>query len=241
MGVEAFWRERQSTWQKKGGGRRLSPAATQPHGSLVSCYLLQHPEPQHPSRSAFRPAVGHSSTQQTQVQFLHSQLPVSQQPQQSHLSQPAFWPLMVAGTKANAAMRIRLFMGKILCIGTLNRSLHVTTCEHGKAIADVHPYRGTYAHGRESTKRWPIQFRQTPQRIRMGRIGTASEAATYSRLTPRVCGASKDVASAITPRPSRSCPGDVPEFTDSGWSCLASSRQRQGGSVVSAGQAVQHS
>jgi hypothetical protein len=54
----------------------------------------------------------HSSTQQTQVQFLHSQLPVSQQPQQSHLSQPAFWPLMVAGRKAIAAMRIRLFMGK---------------------------------------------------------------------------------------------------------------------------------
>jgi hypothetical protein len=57
----------------------------------------------------------HSSTQQSQVQLLHSQLPVSQQPQQSHWSQPAFWPLMVAGTKgtkASAAMRIRLFMEK---------------------------------------------------------------------------------------------------------------------------------
>jgi hypothetical protein len=74
--------------------------------------LPQHPEPQHPSRSAFTPAVGHSSTQQTQVQVLHSQLPVSQQPQHSHLSQPAFWPLMVAGKKASAARRIRLFMGK---------------------------------------------------------------------------------------------------------------------------------
>jgi hypothetical protein len=210
------------SWKKKEGGLR-------------STQFLQ------PTRTTSVKPPAAVPPRQTQVQLVHSQLPVSQQPQQSHLSQPAFWPLMVAGTKANAAMRIRLFMGKILCIGTLNRSLHVTTCEHGKAIADVHPYRGTYAHGRESTKRWPIQFRQTPQRIRMGRIGTASEAATYSRLTPRVCGASKDVASAITPRPSRSCPGDVPEFTDSGWSCLASSRQRQGGSVVSAGQAVQHS
>jgi hypothetical protein len=77
--------------------------------------LPQHPEPQHPSRSAFTPAVGHSSTQQTQVQALHSHLSVSQQPQQSHVSQPAFWLLMVAGTKgtkASAATRIRLFMGK---------------------------------------------------------------------------------------------------------------------------------
>jgi hypothetical protein len=77
--------------------------------------LPQHPEPQHPACSALRIAVGHSSTQQTQVQLVHSQLPVSQQPQQSHLSQPAFWPLMVAGTKgtkASAAMRIRLFMEK---------------------------------------------------------------------------------------------------------------------------------
>jgi hypothetical protein len=77
--------------------------------------LPQHPEPQHSSRSAFRPAVGHSSTQQSQVQALHLQLPVSQQPQQSHLSQPAFWLLMVAGTKgmkASAVKRMKLFMVK---------------------------------------------------------------------------------------------------------------------------------
>jgi hypothetical protein len=97
---------------KKGGGRLSSPAAPYSHGSLARRYLPQHPEPQHPARSAFTPAVGHSSTQQTQVQCLHSQLPVSQQPQHSHWSQPAFWPLMVAGTKASAAKRIRLFMGK---------------------------------------------------------------------------------------------------------------------------------
>jgi hypothetical protein len=102
-------------FEKKGGGRRSSPAATHSHGSRVSCYLPQHPEPQHPSRSALRPAVGHSSTQQSQVQALHLQLPVSQQPQQSHLSQPAFWPLMVAGTKgmkASAVKRMKLFMVK---------------------------------------------------------------------------------------------------------------------------------
>jgi hypothetical protein len=49
------------------------------------------------------------------VQSLHPQTPLSQQPQQSHLGQPAFWLLMVAGTKgtkASAAQRIRLFMGK---------------------------------------------------------------------------------------------------------------------------------
>jgi hypothetical protein len=124
--------------------------------------LPQQPEPQHPACSTFTPAVGHSSTQQTQVQALHSHLSVSQQPQQSHVSQPAFWLLMVAGTKASAARRIRLFMGKILCIGSLNRSRHVTTCERGKATARVHPHRETHAHGSEDTTRRPIQSRQTP-------------------------------------------------------------------------------
>ena len=52
--------------------------------------------------------------------------------------------------------------GKILCIETLNRSLHVTTCERGKAIARVHPHRRTHVHGRENTNRRAIQFRQTP-------------------------------------------------------------------------------
>jgi len=80
--------------------------------------LLQHPEPQQPFCSAFTPAVGHSPPQQTQVQLVHSQLPVSQQPQQSHVSQPARW-LKVAGTKgtkASAAKSNRLFMERILCM-----------------------------------------------------------------------------------------------------------------------------
>ena len=104
----------------------------------VGCYLLQHPEPQQPACSAFTLAGRHSSTQQTQVQLVHSQLPVSQHPQQSHFPQPTFRLLSVAGTKgtrASAAKRIRLFMGNILVMGTSNRSLHVTTCERGKATA----------------------------------------------------------------------------------------------------------
>ena len=76
------------------------------------CYFVQQPEPQHPSRSAFTPPVGHSSTQHTHVQLLHSHLPVSQQPQQSHDGQLAFPPMMAAGTSPSAAQRIRLFMEK---------------------------------------------------------------------------------------------------------------------------------
>jgi len=106
---------------KEGGGRRSSPAAQDTFTRITRCYLLQHPEPQLPSCSACTPAVGHSSSQQTQVQLMHSHLPVSQQPQQSHALQPARWPLRVAGTmdtKASAAMRNRLFMGRILCLET---------------------------------------------------------------------------------------------------------------------------
>jgi hypothetical protein len=103
-------------------GRRETFVPRRPRyarSTSVRCYVPQHPEPQHPSCSAFTPAVGHSSSQQTQVQLVHSQLPVSQQPQQSHVSQPARWLLRVAGTKgtkASAARRNRLFMGRILCL-----------------------------------------------------------------------------------------------------------------------------
>ena len=137
---------------------------THSHGLPIGRYLLQHSEPQHPFCSAFTSAVGHSSTQQTQVQRVHSQRSVSQQPQQSHDPQPAFRLLVVGtkGTRASTAKRIRLFMIGILFSGTLNRSLRVTTCERGKATAHVHPRRWTHAHGREDTDQWPIQFRQTP-------------------------------------------------------------------------------
>jgi hypothetical protein len=75
--------------------------------------LVQHPEPQQPCRSAFRPAESQPSTQQAQVQLLHSHPPVSQQPQQSHFGQPPSRLTIAAGTKgtkASADQRIRLFM-----------------------------------------------------------------------------------------------------------------------------------
>jgi hypothetical protein len=75
----------------------------------------QQPEPQQPLGPTCTPALGHSSSQQTQVQLSQSQLPVSQHLQQSHALQPARWPPSVAGTKgtkASAAMRNRLFMGR---------------------------------------------------------------------------------------------------------------------------------
>ena len=112
------------TWQAHEKGRRetfVPRRHTRSHGLPVGWCYLQHPEPQHPACSALRTAVGHSSTQQTQVQVAHTQLPVSQQPQQSHFPQPAFWLLVVTGTKgtrASAAKRIRLFMVRILVMGT---------------------------------------------------------------------------------------------------------------------------
>ena len=138
---------------------------TRSHRLPVACYLLQHPEPQHPPCSAFTAAGRHSSTQQTQVHFVHSQLPVSQHRQHSHFAQPTFWLLLVAGTKgtrASAARRIRLFMVGILCMGTMNRSLHVTTCERGKAIARVQASRRGSSPRTSDTVQRPIQFRQTP-------------------------------------------------------------------------------
>ena len=127
---------------KKGRRETFVPRRhTRSRRLLAGCYLLQQPEPQHPACSAFRPAVGHSSTQQSQVQLVHTQLPVSQHPQQ-----PVSKLLLVAGTKgtrASAAKRIRLFMVRILFIGTLNRSLHVTPCDRGKATECAIPSLGS--------------------------------------------------------------------------------------------------
>ena len=92
----------------------MFPAAPQDI-TLVDGYWLQQPEPQ-ASLLAVRPAAGHSSAQQAQVQLLHPQLPVSQQPQHSHAGQPAFWPAREAGAKgmhASAVQRIRTFMGNL--------------------------------------------------------------------------------------------------------------------------------
>lgn len=106
------------TWSSKiktaaGNSRPPPPYA---HSSTVSGYRVQHPEPQHPSRSAFASAVGHSSTQHTQVHWVHRQAPVSQQPQQSHFGQPAVGLPSIAGTKGtrpSAAQSKKLFMEKL--------------------------------------------------------------------------------------------------------------------------------
>ena len=85
------------------------------HRLTDGCYLPQQPEPQQSSRSAFAPAVGHSSTQHSQVHFAHSQGPVSQQPQQSHFGQPPFWLPSIAdakGTRPSVAQSKKLFMEK---------------------------------------------------------------------------------------------------------------------------------
>lgn len=153
----------------------MRPPPPHTHNRLpVSDYLLQQeplqPEPQQSSRSPVAPTVGHSSTQHSHRHAAHSQVPVSQHPQQSQMGQPNFWPPSIVatkGTRPSIAQRIKLFMEKPLCMmKKLNRSRHVTTCERGKA------------RGRS------IQFRQTPKRIRTGRIGMASESASYSRLGP---------------------------------------------------------
>jgi len=96
----------------------------------------------------------------------------------------------MAGTKPSTAQSRKLFMRNHLLMWKLNRSIHVTTCDRGEA-------------GR--TRR-SIQFRQTPNRIRAGRIGTASEVARYSRLTPDTCGASTAMAAGAT----AACPGTNP-------------------------------
>jgi hypothetical protein len=52
---------------------------------------------------AFTPAVGHSSTQHSQVHSVHVHVPVSQQLQQSHFGQPTVWLPSMAGTRPSAA------------------------------------------------------------------------------------------------------------------------------------------
>ena len=101
---------------EKSGGRLSSPAATRTPSITIRYYLLQQPDPQQPSRSTFAPAVGHSSTQHSQVHVTHVQVPVSQQPQQSHWGQPTFRLPSIAdtkGTRPSVAQRKKLFMGNL--------------------------------------------------------------------------------------------------------------------------------
>lgn len=106
------------------------------------------------------------STQHSQVQALHLQVPVSQQPQQSHLGQPALLTLTAAapnGTTASVAQRNRLFMAESPYRRELNSKTPCRNTRHGQAQR-------------------LIQFRQTPYTMRGGRYGMVSPAARADRV-----------------------------------------------------------
>ena len=91
---------------KKHRRAKTPPDATKNAAAMKAYFFLQ----QSPARLAKSQPVA----QQSQAQTLHSQTPVSQQPQQSHSGQPAFSLIAFVGTKdtrAKAAQRIKLFMG----------------------------------------------------------------------------------------------------------------------------------
>ena len=129
-------------------------------------------------------------------------------------------------------------------------AMDVTGATAQQIIEDLEPYLiseaiprivdGLTPYDRQTSIRRPIQSRHTPYRIRTGRIGTARDAARYSRLTPSAGGASRAAQSPVATCPNGSGPGDVPLGTESGWWCLTSSRQWHGGAVGSAGQCSQH-
>jgi hypothetical protein len=99
----------------------------------------------------------------------------------------------------------------------LNRSIHVTTRDRGKT----------------SRMRQSIQFRQTPNRIRGGRIGTEREAARYSRLTPSTCGGRGGITPGATAASPAGTMGTEPLDTASGCSFRAVNWQSHGCSGLS--------
>lgn len=103
------------------------------------------------------------------------------------------------------------------------------------------PIDGLMPEDGATSLRWPIQSRHTPYRIRTGRIGTASDAATCSRLAPSTREVSREARSSVETCPSRSTTGDSHLGAESGWPCRASSWQWHGGAADSVGQAAQHS
>jgi len=80
----------------------------------------------------------------------------------------------------------------------------------------------------------PTQFRQTPNRIRGGRIGMASDAARYSRLTPRTCGATGGRNAGPVGRAQSGTAGTVLRDGESGSCCRGFSWQWQGRSALPA-------
>jgi len=122
--------------KKKGGGGHASPAATNRITLSAGGYLQQLPEPpqpvpqpvpQHAEPAASRPPVGHSPTQQAQLQLAHAHVPVSQQPQQAHFGQPPPTADM-KGTRPRAAQSKRPFMEKLLGKGTGGNAPVRKTC-----------------------------------------------------------------------------------------------------------------
>ncbi len=106
--------------KNRAAGNVRPPPPHSLHGCVVNYLVQQQPEPQQLelpqfSRSAVAPAVGHSSSQHSHRHAAHSQVPVSQQPQQSQAGQLRLWPPSIAapqGTRPSAAQRRKLFMGK---------------------------------------------------------------------------------------------------------------------------------
>ena len=82
------------------------------------------------------------STQHSQVQALHLHVPVSQQPQQSHLGQPALFTLTAAapkGTTARVAQRSRLFIAESPYRRKLNSETPCRNTRHRQHISSRMP------------------------------------------------------------------------------------------------------
>lgn len=118
------------------------------------------------------------STQHSQVHALHLHSPVSQQPQQSHLGQPALLTLTAAapnGTTARAAQRNRLFIVESPYRRELNSETPYRNTRYGQAHLLPRAIR------QEGGRRL-IQFRQTPYKMRGGRCGMVSPAESANRV-----------------------------------------------------------
>lgn len=175
---------------EKGGGRRSSPAARSLRGQSSTTTLRSSPaaRPRYlpwgtRQRSTGRCTVrtcrcpSHSNRSRRTLR--------SRRPGCRHLwARRAQDPALPRERKCSSVLSLSVRMGTRIGRTTARRvrvgkpelvPLTATAARCGRRVA-----------GHE---RRPIQFRQTPKRIRAGRIGTASEVARYSRLTAMPCGA----------------------------------------------------
>lgn len=115
-----FKRSTRLPLHEKAAGNLRPPPPPKLHPRSVIDYVLQQPEPLQSEPQQFwcstvATPVGHSSTQHSHGHAAQSQVPVSQQLQQSHTGQPKFWlPSSAApkGRRPNAAQRKKPFIGK---------------------------------------------------------------------------------------------------------------------------------